>query len=665
MSLKKIVKIITAFVFIFLAPSVLFSDNIKKAEKYYRSYDFKYALEIYLKIMEANPKMEIAERIANCYRYINDTEMAETWYAKTLAYPNADPQNFKYLADAQKQNGKFEQAADSYKNWGEKVPEKSQEATASANACNTAKIWCENPDTGAEINNKAEYNSKNADFSPFPMGDEMIISSDRWANNLEPAKHGKKPNSKEIFGWTGNPYIKLYKIGKNGVQSFDKNINIGYHNGPGVLTKNNDTLFFTRVISPEKKAKNPADRIAKKYILYAVKKDAEWLVKDKLPFNDKGQFSVQHPAFSPNGQILYFASDMPGGYGEMDIYYCEHQPNGTWSAPQNCGPEINSREDDVFPTVRADGKFFFASKGHIGIGGLDIFSAEGEKNTFKNVENLRSPINSPKDDFGILFYKDDITKGLLSSNRKGGVGSDDIYEFKLGQKAAPKDVVFAISGSIVDKQTEKNMPNVTVTLINLATKEQQSTNSDETGKFAFKLDPESEYILKGDTEKFYTFNENTISTKGLLESTIFEIKVELEKTGSDIYTIQLNNIYYDFDKYNIRKDAIEGLDKVNQFMAMMPNVHMDLFAHTDSRGTKKYNQILSEKRAKSAKNYLIKSGIATNRLAAYGKGESQLLNQCKDGAKCSEAEHQLNRRTEFKIVKLAPVVALAKKKILP
>ncbi len=664
MSFKKFVKIITAFVFVFLAPSVLFSDDIKKAEKYYRSYDFKYALEIYLKIMEANPKMEIAERIANCYRYINDTEQAETWYAKTLAYPNANPQNLKYLADAQKQNEKFDEAAASFKSWGEKLSDKSELATALANACNTAKVWRQNPDIGAEINNKPEYNSTNADFSPFAVGDEIVISSDRWANKEEP-KLGKKPNNKEIFGWTGNPYIKLYKIGKNGAQSFDKNINIGYHNGPGILTKSGDTLFFTRVISPQKKAKIEADRIAKKYILYAVKKDAEWLVKDKLPFNETGQFSVQHPALSPNGQILYFASDMPGGYGQMDIYYCQRQPNGTWSAPKNCGSEINTEEDDVFPMVRADGKFFFASKGHIGIGGLDIFSAEGEKNTFKNVENLRSPINSPKDDFGIMFYKNDITKGLLSSNRKGGVGSDDIYEFKLGQKAAPKDLAFAISGAIVDKQTENNMPNITVTLINIATKGQQSAISDESGKFAFKLDPESEYILKGDTEKFYTFNENTISTKGLQESTIFEIKVELEKTGSDIYTIQLNNIYYDFDKYNIRKDAIEGLDKVNQFMVMMPNVHMDLFAHTDSRGTKKYNLILSEKRAESAKNYLIKSGIATNRLAAHGKGESQLLNQCKDGAKCSETEHQLNRRTEFKIVKMTPVVAPDKKKILP
>jgi outer membrane protein OmpA-like peptidoglycan-associated protein len=648
MLLKKVSRFLLVFSLIYFLPSFLFSDDIKDAEKYYKSLDYKYALEIYQKIMKANPKLEIAERIANCYRFINNTEAAEMWYQTTVAYPGAKAINFKYLADAQKQNGKFDEAASNYGVWGEKDNSKSKEAEVLTNACVVAKTWTQNPDIGALVENETFLNSENSDFCPTVFGNDLLITSDRWATKE------RKAGRKEVYGWTGNPYLKIYKVNSadQKVNLFDKAINLGFHNGPAVANQKADTLFFTRTILSGKNA--PKNEPGKKYILVALKKGNIWEVNSKLPFNEGGKFSIQHPALSPNGQLLYFASDMPGGLGGMDIYYSEKQKNGTWGAAINCGKAINTVEDDVFPSVRKDGKFFFSSKGHIGMGGLDLFVATGEKNNFLVAENLRAPLNSPKDDFGIVFNDSDITKGLLSSNRNGGVGLDDIYRFKLGIEAEPKEKIFAINGVVVDKENGLPIAGVKVVLTNQISGVKQFILSNATGKFEFSLAPETDYVLNGDAEKYFTSQEGNISTKGVNESTIFDIRFELERS-KEAFTVRLNNIYYDFNKWEIRSDAINDLDKVSEFMANMPNVAIDIVAHTDARGSADYNMSLSNKRAASAKDFLVSNGVPSNRLEAKGKGETELLNRCANHVKCSAKENQLNRRTEFKIVKVVPI----------
>lgn len=654
---KKNVKFLISFSLIYFLPFVLFSDDIKDAEKYYKSLDYKYALEIYEKIMKANPKMEIAERIANCYRFINNTEAAEIWYKKTLTYVDAPVENYRYLADALKQNGKFEEAANNYKTWGELKKEKAKEAEVLANACLTAKLWTENPDIGSLVENEITFNSENSDFCPVTFGDNMLIVSDRWpAKNKPNTNHDKK----NVYGWTGNPFLKIYNFNKatNQTAYLDNMINSGYHNGPMVLNATLDTLIFTRSFMPSK-ALRKNNQPGRKYLMLAVKKADKWAVIETLPFNAEGKFSVQHPALSPDGQILYFASDMPGGYGGVDIYFSEKQKNGSWSKPVNCGDKINTIEDDVFPSVRNDGKFFYSTKGNIGMGGLDIFSAIGERNNFTAIENLRSPMNSPKDDFGIVFITDKT--GYLSSNRNGGVGLDDIYRFKTGIKAEPKskEKIFAVNGSVVEKGTNSPIQGMEIILFNKDSGQEVKTTTNTEGKFEFTLAPETNYAVKGKTELFFTTQEGNISTKDLQESTIFNVRFELEKS-KDAFTIRLNNIYYDFNKWNIRQDAVSDLNKVNQFMKSMPNIKIEMVAHTDARGKAAYNLELSNKRAESAKNYLIEAGISTERLSAVGKGETELLNQCSDGVKCTAAQHQFNRRTEFKIIKFNPVASIFK-----
>lgn len=658
MSLKKVLKFLVAFTLIYFLPSLLFSDDIKDAEQYYSRLDYKYALEIYEKIMRTNPKMEIAERIANCYRFINNTEAAEVWYLKTVSYPSAPAEVYKYLADAQKQNGKFDEASDNYLYWGEKIPAKLVEATVFANSCSVAKVWVENPDIGALVENEIRMNTENSDFCPTYIGDNILLVSDRWETK---AKTDKKAKTKvnEVYGWTGNPFLKVYEFEKRTgkLTLFDKKINFGYHNGPVAVNKTLDTLIFTRSILPSKHA--PKDDNGKKYLLIAVKEGAAWNVKERIPFNVDGKFSVQHPALSPNGQTLYFASDMPGSLGKMDLYFSEKQDNGSWSAPLNCGKNINTAEDDVFPSVRSDGKFFFSSKGHIGMGGLDLFSSSGEKANFTQAENLRAPLNSPKDDFGITFNQLTTNKGYLSSNRSGGVGLDDIYRFQLGIKAEPKakDKLFALNGAVVEKGTSLPIEGMKVVLFNKNTGKEETALSDASGKFKFSLLSETDYLVKGDLEKFFTTQEGNISTKGVNQSTIYDIKFELERS-KDAFTVRLNNIYYNYNKSNIRNDAFGDLNKISVFMASMPNVKLEMTAHTDARGRAAYNQALSENRATSAKDYLVSKGISKYRLASFGKGETELLNQCSDGVKCTEAQHQLNRRTEFKILKVTPTAAI-------
>jgi outer membrane protein OmpA-like peptidoglycan-associated protein/tetratricopeptide (TPR) repeat protein len=600
--------------------------------------------------MKANPSMEVAQKIANCYRFINNTEAAEAWYKKTTAYSNAAAENYLYLAEALKQNGKFDEAAANFVIWGQKNPAQAKEAEKQANICNVAKTWLENPDIGAQLENEIGLNSENSDFSPARFGSEVIIISDRWQKN----KKGE-----EIYGWTGNPYLKIYSASPSSkqVNIVKGTINKGFHSGPVAVYPSLDTVIFTRAVMSANKKMKIGDT-GKQYLLLAVKKGDEWVAKEKLPFNEEGLFSVQHPALSPDGKVLYFASDMPGGFGGMDLYYSEKLPNGTWSKPLNCGDQVNTPQDDVFPTVRQDGKFYFASKGHIGMGGLDIFSAIGAKNNFKDVENLRAPLNSPKDDFGILF-NNDLKTGYLSSNRNGGVGLDDIYRFTTGIKAEPKSHIYAVNGSVVEKGTNAPIAGLEVLLINKGNGAETKVFSDAQGKFAFTLEKETDYIVKGNPQQYFTTQSGEISTKGVNQSTVYDIKFELERS-KDVFTVKLNNIFYDFNKWNIRRDAISDLEKVNDFMASMQNVRMELVAHTDARGTAAYNQILSEKRATSAMDYLINKGVPADRLSAIGKGETELLNECSDGVKCSEAQHQLNRRTEFKIVKVTPVVAMTK-----
>ncbi len=639
---------------VLIAPKILKSDDLGKANKYYEKYDYKFAIDIYEKLLEKSPSLEVAQKLANCYRFINNTIAAERAYATVLTFPGFDPINYIYYAGILKQNGKFDQAKRNYLMYAERVPEKSDYAVKLANSCDAARLWLQNPDVNVDIENENSFNSEHADFSPIAYANGFLIISDRWF-----LKSPENDKNAKVYGWTGNSFLKIYqaeqaKDSAAGVMQLSllpEQINDKYHNGPATLNADGSVIYFTRAGMPDDAdLKNAKDVVFKKTIYIASKTNGVWSQATPFPYNSAYEYSVQHPALSADGNILYFASDMPGGFGGMDLYYSEKSANG-WSKPVNCGNIINSEEDEVFPFVRKDGTLYFSSRGHITIGGLDIFSSKGEKNTWKEPENLKSPYNSTRDDFGIFFFQDNLS-GYLSSNRPGGKGSDDIYRFY--QK--PKEQFFAVEGKVTEKGTGNPLSGLKIFLINKKTGEEKTTLSAEDGSFKFSLEKETDYTVRGDMDKFFSRQEGDITTKGATESTVFNVKFEVEKV-EEAYLVRLKNIYYDFNKYNIRKDAEPELNKVVAFLNNTPSVSIELRSHTDARGKAAYNLKLSELRAASAKDYLKNKGIEEERLSSKGFGETQLLNTCADGVKCSDEQHQLNRRTEFKIVKVRPVLS--------
>ncbi|NEU07773.1 OmpA family protein [Flavihumibacter sp. R14] len=650
MNYRKIL-IATAFsFFIYFLPQNIFSDNIEKADKYYEKYDYKYAIDLYEKVMLKKPSLEVAQKLANCYRFINDTEAAEQAYARVLTFEDFEPINYKYYADALKQNSRFDKAKENFLLYGQAVPSKSEEARVLANACDAAKMWAENPEPNVSIENELGLNSEYSEFSPVKYKNGYVFVSDRWFVKTDASK-----KSDEVYGWTGNPYLKLYESSGESspkLSLLPKPVNNEFHTGSAVFTASGDTIYFSRSEADNSK-KGKGKVIGRNFIYYSVKTNNEWSEPVALGFNSDATFSVQHPAISADGNILYFASDMPGGLGGNDIYASRKTSSGSWGNPVNCGPNVNSTDDEGFPSVSVEGNLYFSSKGHVGMGGLDIFTAKGSYNNFGIAENLRSPINSPKDDFGLLYLND--KSGLISSNRNGGRGLDDIYRFNISTPKLAEAPVLAVEGQVLDKEDGSVLAQLPIHLINTQTGKQLTVLSDASGKFRFDLEADQNYIIKGDDNRYFTRQEGQISTKGVTESTTFSVKFELERSDA-AYLVRLNNIHYDFNKWNIRPDAANEMNKVLSFMMNTPNVNIEMRAHTDSRGTAAYNQLLSQKRAESAVAYLRNNGVNADRYTAAGLGETQLLTTCGSGP-CTEADHQLNRRTEFKVVKMKPAAS--------
>ena len=635
MNFYKFTLTLSACFLLYFIPKQAFSDDLQKANKYYAQYDYKYAVEIYEKIIQKKPSLDVAEKLATCYRFINDTEKAQLAYAKVLSYPAADPVNYKYFADALKQNEHFGEAKAIYLKYAELVPEQAAEANKMASNCDMAKNMSENPYKNIIISNESVLNSEYSDFSPVKYNEGYVFVSDR--------EGGSKDH--KIYGWTGNPFLKLYEADYRQkdplINRLSDEINNQYHNGPAVFTADGNGVYFTRTdVNANKKAKGI--KVGLKQIYFSVKTDSNWGTPQLLPFNTESKYSVQHPALSADGNTLYFSSNMPDGFGGMDIYSSHKLENGEWSPAVNCGSVVNTFDDEVFPSVSSDGKLYFSSKGHEGMGGLDLFSAEGSNSVFTSVTNLKAPMNSSKDDFGVLFF--DADSGFVSSNRNGGKGLDDIYRFS-GANIVIEAPVFALQGSVTEEGTGLPITGAAILLHNKVTGADMMTKSDANGKFNYTLEKQSEYLVKVEDTRYVLIPEKHISTSA--ESSV----QNADFVVTPIEMVKLNNIYYNFNKWNLRPDALPELKKLNEFLRTNTAIRIQLKSHTDSRGSAAYNQWLSQKRANEVVIYLINLGVSPARLKATGMGESELLNECDNDVNCSDADHQLNRRTEFNVKK--------------
>lgn len=560
----------------------------QQADNAYDRYEYYKSLNLYLQIADKNKvDIQVVERIADCYRNMNMYTDAETWYEKALADPGAGKTDHFYYAEILLREGKFDRAKEQYKLYYDNDPD---ELSFKLKDCDLATLWM-GQRSGYKVENYKNMNSAVSDWGMTYDGtDRLIFTSDRITD-------------KNVDNRTGNNWFKLYgyDIKTDNLRQLEltsaikDNFNGNYHIGPIALNDSANTAYITLTteISKDKLAldkknwKSNQNLYSRRLQLVIAKKINEhWVIIGNFPYNNIQKYSVSSASLSTDGRILYFASDMPGGEGKTDLWYCEKQGD-TWGPPINCGKAINTKDDDNFPNIAPGGTLYYASKGLPGMGGYDIYSAKGEKSNWSMPKNLKYPVNTTSDDF--YFVTRDGLSGYLSSNRDGGAGSDDIYKFTFN----PADAVNTTT-PIAKNTPDANTPGAGI----------QNTPGTNTA----------------------------ISTGNTAQPFVFE------------------PIYYDLDRYDIRPDAAEILDRLIAYLNRYPALKIKLSSYTDSRASGDYNITLSERRANAVVKYLTERGIAPGRLVARWYGKTNLVNDCGDSIPCTEAEHQLNRRTEFEAI---------------
>ncbi|HUH75010.1 MAG TPA: OmpA family protein [Chitinophagales bacterium] len=455
---------------------------------------------------------------------------------------------------------------------------------------------------------------------------------------------GNTKSKKSLYDWNNRPWLTIYQIPflptgkeKTAIQELELPKVNNFHGGPVSFIRQSKMIYFSHNQNLDKKNKSTTNTLG---IYSAMKRGKKWTELKPISLNNP-TYSISHPTLSEDGKVMYFVSDMPGGLGGTDIYYSRNSGN-RWSTPINLGPTINTTKNELFPFLHKDGMLYFASEGHAGYGGLDIFYSKFENGLWTTPVNMGKPINSGYDDFGLILDKNK-NNGYFSSNRTGGAGNDDIYrlistEYLENQKST------VLKGTVVDKNTNEFIKNATITLLD-QNQNPIEAKTDHLGYYQIELPSSFEKGHVLTTFSQYFPSDIAINSLQDLSSLNIELqRIELNKS------IIIPNIYYDFDKADISNEAAKELNKLHNLLIDNPTWIIEIGSHTDSRADAKYNNKLSEKRAENVVKYLISNGISKNKLFAKGYGESQLLNECADKVKCSEEQHAINRRTEFKLI---------------
>lgn len=656
-------------------------DRLQVAEKYFFKREYAYAAPLYEKLAaKKKVKPFILYKLAHCYDEMKQYEKALTWYTAYLTKDSAESKDARLrVADILKVLQRYTEAKDAYKVYLEHNPADAKSIAVRVNGCDSAIKWLQEKND-AVVRNEEKLNTPLSDWGAAFYGKELVFTSENRIKNEAIKK--EKARAKE-YGWTGNPYLSIYTttgkfrdaIGDTvqaEVVGFNNQVNnYKYHVGPASFSAQLDTVYFT-VTNDGKDPETFRYRNRWRYekfnleLYYSVKKDpGQWQKPVAFAYNKPNAYSIGHAALSKDGSILYFTSDMPGGYGKTDIWFCRKGINGTWAAPENCGPVINTESEEAFPTIGADGDLYFSSTGHAGMGGLDIFSTSGAANDWSIPVNLKPPYNSGYDDFYYSVAADG--SGYLSSDRAKGKGSDDIYSFAARKQPTPVTVPTRKKEAIV-KNIVRNAADSSViegSIVTLATNGSADRQqfSDKEGSSRFPVDFSTLYRLKATYKGFISDSLHFVTAGEIKGDTIVNylylrpepapiVKQVTEMPYKVGDRFILEDLHYDYDKHNIRPDAAVILDRLVATLNKYPGLTIELSSHTDSRGSDVYNMALSQRRAESAVKYLISKGIAANRLQAKGYGESRLLNKCSNGVACSAEEHQRNRRTEVRVLKV-------------
>lgn len=629
-------------------------NQLIKANEDFERFAYVDARKIYQKVAKNGySSPDLYQKLGDSYYFNGELEEAVKWY-ESLVNEYEDEIEAEYLF-------RYAQSLKSAKRYVEadKVMEKFYMQTGNdqrANSFMTTRDYLKFIDmqSGKFQLLKLSVNSEHSDYAPsFNHHGDLIFASSRNSRNM----------TKTVHEWNEMPFLDLFysKMNIDGDLSPPKKIrggiNTRFHESSSTFSKDGKTMYFTRNNFTKRKVKMDSTGTILLKIYKAKLKGSQWTDIEELPFNGE-EYSVAHPALSADGTKLYFASDMPGSRGQSDIYEIDIYEDGSFGVPRNLGDQINTEGRETFPYISDSGVLYFSSDGHTGLGGLDVFVAVQEDGYFSLPYNVGRPINSPEDDFS--FVVNETTRmGYFSSNRNGGKGNDDIYSFKQTEELITKCKQF-IKGTVTDKETRERMGDAAVILLDENNDEITRTLTNEDGEYSLDVECNKSYILQA-KQIAYAPTETVFTTNSSLgEENEYPLELErggLEEKeveeGNDLAAVlELEVIYFDLDKANIRPDAEVELQKIIEALREYPRLRINVRSHTDSRGKDKYNMMLSEKRAQSTVNYIIEQGgISSERVSGKGYGETELLNKCSNGVKCSKEEHQKNRRSEFIIIR--------------
>ena len=626
-------------IILLLSGSLTYAQS-KLADKFFENFAYVRASELYEEaVANGDDSQHVLTRLGDCYYNNSNAAKAATWYKKALdKYPNINPEYIYKYSQVQRSLGNYQEAED----YLQKFKERRSNDRRTEFILGDIKIYEELSSMEKvyiEVTN-LDINTEYSDFGSFEYNDILYFASGRNTTN-------------KLYDWNEEPFLDIYQVDvtdNNGVKSFAKpgfimadQVNTDYHEASVAITNDGETVYFTRD-NVNKRNRLDYDKKGTTHlkIYKASLNNGTWKDIEELPFNDD-VFSTGHPALSPDNKTLYFVSDrdVEGSFGQTDIYKVSINEDGSYSDPENLGPNVNTEGREMFPFVAKDSTLYFSSDGYLNLGLLDIYKSNVLKENNAKPINLGAPYNSGADDFAFYINSENKT-GYFSSNREGGKGSDDIYSF------AAYECKQTVTGIARDSKTQEPLNAVSIEIINDAGVIMQTITTAANGAYAYEIDCNQKYSIRGskpnykdDVQHFIAGSENN-----------FENNVDLNLIplcfGSEIV---INPIFFDFDKWNIRTDAQYELENIVSVMRDHPEMVIKIESHTDSRGSDKYNIKLSDRRAKSTRDYLLSRNIAPERIeSAIGYGETQLLNECSNGVKCSKEKHQKNRRSKFLIV---------------
>ena len=628
-------KIISIFIITLLSSAILTaqSNETKRADKHFNKYEFVEAATDYLKLVtDGKADTYVYSQLAESYFNVFNTVEAEKWYAKALE-TSSEPEMVYNYSQMLKANGKYEESNTQLDLFASMRP-----------ADHRATAFRENPNYLPKILEKGKrfnvqnlaINSEVSDFGGTLKNGKLYITSARNSN-------------RKTYGWNEEPFLDIYTAYVNDDGEFqtpsiiEQNINTKYHEGTVSFSPDGNTMYFSRESFYEKVYQR--DSITKYKIsvlnLYkSINQEGQWSEAEALSLNGDS-YSVKNPSVSADGKTLYFASDKTGGYGNFDIYSAPIDENGSVGDATNLGQKLNTEGQEMFPFISANNTLYFSSNGHLGLGGLDVFFAKIVDGKVGPIRNIGIPVNGNADDFAFSI-NEETEEGFVSSNREGGVGSDDIYSIKKIQPIC--DVL--VSVTVKDRKTGLILVGAAVSIQDADGNIFGTKTSNTEGVVEYIIECNIDTKLVGskiDYESGFTLVAGTSEE---------EVSADLLLTPIDEIILAnkviLNPIYFDFDKSNINAQAAFELDKLVQLMNKYKSIVLSAESHTDSRGSASYNLSLSERRAMTTAQYVISKGIDASRITGEGKGETMPSVDC--GGRCTEEEHQLNRRSEFLIL---------------